>query len=251
MTKSEQLPKRNRGKNSGDERLFGVPVMKARLQEALSDMHYLLSRGYAERSSLAICGNRYRLNARQQQALLGMSASEEQITRRKKRSVALTELSNQQVAIDGFNLLIILESLFSNAYIFKGLDGFYRDLSSVHGSKRVQQTTRAIETICTFYEECGISRLHWYFDKPVSNSGRLKQLLEQIATERNYNWEISLAFNPDKEIAASGMIAVTSDAWILDNSLHNFNFLEHYLTTCTFDNVMVFNAPNSEVIYGK
>lgn len=240
MTTSEQLPKRNRGKNSGDDKLFGTPAMQTRLQEALSDMYYLLSRGYAERSSLALVGNRYRLNARQQQALLGMSASEEQITQRKKRSVAYADLRNQQVAIDGFNLLIVLESLFSNAYIFKGSDGFYRDLSSVHGSyKRVQQTTHAIETICAFYEESGISWLHWYFDKPVSNSGRLKQLLEHTATERNYNWEISLVFNPDKEIAASGMIAVTSDAWILDHASRNFNVMEHLVRKEKPKNIVV------------
>lgn len=243
MLASEQLPKRNRGKNSGDEKLFGVKKMQERINEALTDMHWLLSRGYAERSSLALVGNRYRLNARQQQALLGMSASETQVSNRQFKQIAFASLQGKQVAIDGFNLLIILESFLSGAYVFKGLDGFYRDLSSVHGSyKRVQQTNEAIETVCRFYESSGISSIHWYFDKPVSNSGRLKQLLEQIALERGYNWEINLVFNPDREIVNNGLIAITSDAWILDHCAHSFNFMAHQIAAGTFPHVLNFTT---------
>ena len=74
---------RNRGKNSNDDQLFGSDKIQQKLKEAVIDMHYLLSRGYAEKSSLQLVGNRYRLNVRQQQAVQGMSASEEQIEQRK------------------------------------------------------------------------------------------------------------------------------------------------------------------------
>ncbi|WP_416348479.1 hypothetical protein [Flavobacterium sp. PL02] len=35
--------------------------------------------------------------------------------------------------------------------------------------------------------------------------------------------------NPDRVIAESDLIAITSDAWILDNSLANFNLIKYVL----------------------
>lgn len=57
---------KNRGKEASDDALFGTEKMQSKLKEAITDMHYFLSRGYGEKSTLALVGNRYRLNARQQ-----------------------------------------------------------------------------------------------------------------------------------------------------------------------------------------
>ena len=219
---------KNRGKESNDDTLFGNEKMRSILRDAVEDLSHLLSRGYAQKSPLALGGNRYKLNVRQQRAVQGMSASAEQVERRKKNSVPVSALKGQEVVIDGFNVLILLESLLSDAYIFKGRDGFYRDLSSVHGSyKKVEQTSRAIELIADFYVKEGIKSMHWYFDKPVSNSGKLKKIIEDMAAENGYTWHVSLTFNPDKDIAVQNHVALTSDAWILDNVSQNFNLIDY------------------------
>lgn len=221
---------KNRGKESSDDKLFGTAKMRTAIQLAVEDLSHLLSRGYAQKSCVSLVGNRYKLNVRQQKAIQGMSASQEQIVYRTKHSLPESDLRNEDVVIDGFNALILLESLLSDAYLFKGVDGFYRDLSSVHGSyKKVQQTSRAIELIADFYVATGIRQLHWYFDKPISNSGKLKKLIEDLAAEKGYSWTVSLAFNPDKDIVASGNIAISSDAWILDNTAKNFNLLKYVI----------------------
>jgi hypothetical protein len=222
---------KNRGKESDDDKLFGNEKVSLKIKEAVLDMSHLLSRGYAEKSTLALVGNRYKLNVRQQRAVQGMSASFVQVENRGKKSLLYEQLINREVAIDGFNVLIVLESLLSGAYVFKGKDGFYRDLSSVYGTyKRVQQTTRAIELIADFFVEAKIQEMNWFFDKPVSNSGRLKQIIADIANEKGYNWHVELVFNPDQEIVKSNCVAITSDAWILDGSGSIFNLI-HYISS--------------------
>ena len=130
--------------------------------------------------------------------------------------------------IDGFNVLILLESALSGAYLFKGLDGCYRDVSSVHGTyKKVKQTPKAIQLIANFLQENKVKKAIWIFDKPVSNSGRLKTMLGEFANEHQLNWEIILNNNPDKMIAESNQIAISSDAWILDNSISWCNMVRH------------------------
>jgi len=208
---------KNRGKEGRDDLLFGTLKMQDRIKEACKDMNYLLTRGFAERSSVQLVGNRYKLNARQQQVLQGMSASQQQIDLRLKTKVSAEDLMDKTVIIDGFNLLIILESALSGAYVFKGLDDCYRDIAGVHGTyKRVNQTLKVLNLVGDYLEKQNVKKVIWILDKPVSNSGRLKGILYETASELNYNWDVILENNPDKVVAESPHIGVSSDAWVLD-----------------------------------
>jgi hypothetical protein len=233
---------KNRGKEGRDDLLFGTPKMQDKIKEAITDMCYLLSRGYAQKSSIQLVGNKYRLNARQQQAVQGMSASKQQIKKRQSTCVTLNTLKGQDIIIDGFNLIIILESALSQAYIFKGLDNCYRDLSGVYGTyKRVQQTEQALLLIGSVLKQAEVNSVLWVLDKPVSNSGRLKTRLRELAEQEQYNWNIILENNPDKYLAESASVIITSDAWILDRAETWCN-IAGYLIEQTINNVNVVNS---------
>lgn len=215
---------RNRGKEGRDDLLFGAIKAQEKIKEAVIDVSYLLSRGFSEKSSVQLVGNRYKLNARQQKAVQGMSAAAAQVTQRKSTNVAIDQLKDQTVIIDGFNIIIILESFLSGAYVFKGVDDCYRDVSSVHGTyKRVQQTQEVLITVGDFLQEAQVKDVIWVFDQPVSNSGRMKTLLGELSRKRTYPWQIILDYNPDKVLAESDHITASSDAWILDRAQRWFN----------------------------
>ena len=217
---------RNRGKNTGDDILFLLPKELDKLKSAVQDMNYLLSKEYPEKSSSELVASRYKLKARQIQALRGVSASDQQIENRKSKEFQISDLKNKTLYLDGFNVLILLESLLSQAYIFEGLDGCFRDLSGVYGTyKRVQQTLIAIELVSVIFKKSGLQKLIWIFDQPVSNSGRIKQMILDFAKENNLNWEVELEFNPDKILVDNADNVVSSDAWILDHCKNWFNLV--------------------------
>jgi hypothetical protein len=219
---------RSRGKEGSDDRLFGDPKMQAKMREAIKDVSYLLSRGFSEKSSVALVGNRYKLNNRQQRAVQGMSEATHKLKKRATSCLLPNQLAAKEVMLDGFNVLIMLESALSGAYLFKGLDGCYRDLSSVHGTyKKVKQTQEAIQLIADFLQENNVKKATWIFDKPVSNSGRLKTMLREFADKQQLNWEIILENNPDRYISENAAIAISSDAWVLDNSKTWCNMVRH------------------------
>lgn len=221
---------RNRGKNTGDDSLFGSEKQLNKLKSAVQDMQYLLSRGFAEKASSELVGNHYRLKTRQIQAVRGASASENQIQNRKSKQLTISDLNNKTVYLDGFNILILLESLLSEAYIFEGVDGCFRDLSGVFGTyKRVNQTFASIEWVTTFFKKAKVEKLVWVFDKPVSNSGRIKQIILDFAIENHLNWEVELEFNPDKFLVENAEITVSSDAWILDHCRNWFNLVGYLI----------------------
>ncbi|MFC7346398.1 DUF434 domain-containing protein [Chryseobacterium zhengzhouense] len=221
---------RNRGKNTGDDALFGSEKQIDKLKSAVRDMQYLLSRNYPEKASADLVGNHYRLKTRQIQALRGASASEILVENRKSKELEISDLKNKTIYLDGFNVLILLESLLSGAYIFEGLDGCFRDLSGVFGTyKRVNQTQKVIELVAEFFQKSQAEKLIWIFDKPVSNSGRIKQIILDYAIENNLNWNVELEFNPDKFLAENSEIVVSSDAWILDYCKNWFNLIGYLI----------------------
>lgn len=214
---------RNRGKRSSDDKWFAekwYPIFK----EAVNDLCYFLSRGYAERSALQIVGNRYKLNKRQRKAIYRISCSDQQVASRSLSSCDVESVKHKDMEIDGFNLLILLESILSGAYVFKGRDGLFRDISSVHGSyRRVLKTESAIILVGKALKELEVESVKWYFDRPVSNSGRIKTKLLEISDDNGFNWEAELVMNPDKVLVASSKIVVTSDGGILDHVGKWFN----------------------------
>ena len=226
---------RNRGKHSNDDKLFGEKWQVIFL-EAIQDLSFLMTRGYGDKSATQLVGNRYRMNVRQQKALLRMSAPKKSILNRKQKAVSKESLANQIILIDGFNLLILLENALSQAYIFKSQDTAYRDVAGVHGSyKRVVQTENAIILVGNVLESLKVKSVHWYFDTPISNSGKLKTMLLEIAAKQNFEWKVTLVNNPDLVLAESEEIIVSSDAWILDECKQWFNLgallIEQYLET--------------------
>ena len=214
---------RNRGKQSNDDQYF-APTWHPTFRDAADDLGHLLGRGYAPHSALQLVGNRYRLNKRQRNAIFRISASPQSIAQRRAREWSSAQVAGQAIDIDGFNLLILLESALSGAYLFRGRDGTFRDISSVHGSyKRVQKTEAAILLLGRLLSEWGVGPVHWYLDQPISNSGRLKSRLRELSEEANWDWRVDLVYSPDKVLAESENLAVSTDAWILDRAARWWN----------------------------
>jgi len=205
------MPTRNRGKEGKDDLLFGNKSNQEKICEAVLDLSFLLEKKYAIKSASQLVGNRYKLNTRQQNAVKGMSSSKTYLKIRRNKQVNAQDLKGKKIQIDGFNLLILMESLLSGAYVFKGLDGCYRDLSSVHGSyKSVTQTEIVLKMIGEACVDLKLLNVLWVFDKPVSNSGRLKVLLYEMAEKFNFPWDIILHNNPDQYLVNNKSIIVSS-----------------------------------------
>ena len=87
----------------------------------------------------------------------------------------------------------------------------------MHGSfKKVEETPDAIYLVGQTLARLGIAEVLWYLDQPVSNSGRLKQLITTIAEERDWKWLVELVADPDTVLAKSKEIVVSADSGILD-----------------------------------
>jgi len=220
--------RKHRGKHSKDDLLFSdnhVPI----LQDAVSDLSWLLSRGYPENSSLSLVGNKYHLQKRQRHAVKRSACPDESLQYRRKTRIEPQNIKGRTVFIDGFNIIITIESALAGGYIFTGLDHSLSDLASVHGSyRKVEETEIAVRLILDKLNALKIGKAVWYLDSPVSNSGRLKKIIEflSLSQSRNQNTEIHLVLNPDESLKNQDAVIITSDAFILDEVKTWFNLPE-------------------------
>jgi hypothetical protein len=208
----------HRGAHPADPELFG-PDQLLKLRRAVTELSWLLSRGYNMTSSLKLVGDRHGLRERQRLAVCRSSCSDQNKQRRKDHRVSVEQLRNQSVIVDGFNLMITVEAALSRGPLLIGVDECVRDLSGVHGSYRsVEETDRAISMIGEALQVLGASSVLWLLDRPVSNSCRLAAKIADLAVQREWPWQVDVVLNPDSMIISSLDVAITSDSSLLDRA---------------------------------
>jgi len=206
----------HRGPHPADAKLF-APAAIGNLAAALADFSLLRTKGYAEKSALKLVGDKFSLTERQRLAVMRSACSDQQLASRKQRCLPIAALAGQSLTIDGYNVLITIEAAMSGAVVFKGRDSCFRDLASVHGTyRKVTETIPAVQLIGDFLKEIAVTKVLWLLDSPVSNSGRLKMLIGELARKSNWDWQIQLLLSPDAELIKTTSVVATSDSVVLD-----------------------------------
>jgi hypothetical protein len=206
--------RKHRGPHPQDHELF-AESKRPLLLTSVDDLSWLLERGYPVDAALKLVGERYRLKQRQRAAVAHSACSQQTVQLRQQKLVDLAQAGGP-IAIDGFNLLITIETALSGGLLLIGRDGCYRDLASVWGSyRKIEETTAAIAVIRDHLHAAGVAEVRWFLDRPVSNSGRLKTLIGEALAPGN-QWQIELVDNPDPILAEYQGPVVSSDSWILD-----------------------------------
>jgi hypothetical protein len=145
---------------------------------------------------------------------------------RKAKQLQPCVLAGKELSIDGYNVLITIESAISGAYVFIGNDGCFRDLAGLHGTyRKVSETIPAISLINSYLAKLELSQITWLLDRPVSNSGRLKKIIELYTSS-----EVILTDNPDVELKKTQKIVASSDSIILDSCKQWFNLAAYVIT---------------------
>jgi hypothetical protein len=220
----------HRGPAPQDARLF-TDRQLAKLRAAASDLCWLLDRGYALRSSVELVGNRHALARRQRMALSRYACSHQAAQHRRELETQPAQLRGQELWLDGFNVLTILESALAGAIVLRGRDGCYRDIAGLHRRHRkTQETIPVLRLVGEVTAAWGISRCRWWLDQPVSNSGRLKTLIRQVADDAGWTMDVELTFSPDHVLARTEEVIATSDGIVLDRCRRWVNLVGRIIT---------------------
>lgn len=198
------------------EVLFGPESVRI-MREAAVDALFLMNRGYNLKRAVYIAMEHYQLSEMQRVALSRSLDPDKTVESRQKSKLKREDLMGKTVYIDGFNAIILMESVVSESPIFRCLDGSIRDLANLKGSyKIIDKTESAIRLILSQLLKLHVEKAIINIDNPVSNSRNLKVLILRLSEDYPFEVEVNLIDACDKSFYGKDNV-ITGDSVILDN----------------------------------
>jgi hypothetical protein len=189
------------------------------LQDAAEDFHHLLNRGYPRKAALELIGNRYGLTYDERHLLhRGVFSDIDSISRQKKK-IPILQIRGQDLAIDGYNLIITIEAGISGRPLVFGDDGFIRDISGVSGNyKKSEKTEEALQLILNILKKVKPRQTLFLFDAPISMSGKLAQEVRSLLKRESLLGDAMAVKVPENILIGFPGVIATSDTAIIDQS---------------------------------
>ncbi|HEX3034518.1 MAG TPA: DUF434 domain-containing protein [Thermodesulfobacteriota bacterium] len=182
---------------------------------ASRDYLYLKRRKYSTRSILEIVGNHYQLNTEERNVLYRGFFIKSEIKSRVNKVLNEKQIKEKILKVDGYNQIITIESYRKGNFVFVAKDGIVRDSASVHRSYKLSAVTEEIlNKLFRNLPSLDLKRVEFYFDRPVSFSGRLCEMINELVVEYGIDGRAETADSPDYVLKNAELVA-TSDSIIM------------------------------------
>ena len=147
---------------------------------AVQNLRYLLNQGYPRESAVNFVANHYRFPLNQRHLLARCVFSKIEIVEHRRKAIRAGAVRGKRLGVDGYNVLITLESIFTRKQVVRCGDGYIRDLRAIFGKYRISPaTTRALAELLRIIARAKSSHVEFLFDKQVSRSGELAGMVRQ------------------------------------------------------------------------
>jgi len=206
------------------------PLKFKDLQKAARDFRFLLNRGYPRKAALELVGNRYGLTSDERHLLHRGVFSDSDSESRRKKKVFLGDVLNQDLVIDGHNVLITIEAGISGRPLILGDDGFIRDISGVSGNfKKTETTEKAIQFIIRAIKKMRPTQTLFLLDAPISKSGELAEAVRNYLKKEDIFGNAMALRVPERILIGFPGVVATSDTAIINRSKKVLDLAGHVL----------------------
>ncbi|MFH1773627.1 MAG: DUF434 domain-containing protein [Methanobacteriota archaeon] len=186
------------------------------MKDAICDLRFLLNRGYNKSSAVNFVANKYKLGIKSRNFLVRAVFSLSEAEEHRKKRIDIKKIKGRGIVIDGYNVLITVESALKGKEVILCDDGFVRDTSATFGKYKLSKVTLpAIEKIMKILKSNAVGRALFIFDSQVSFSGELCRLIREKLAEHALNGDAITSESADYIIIKSKGIVCTSDRAII------------------------------------
>jgi hypothetical protein len=188
---------------------------KEKPTRAVNDLRYLLNRGYPRDSAVNFVANHYRLPLDQRHLLARCVFSGQEVAEHRRKSVRASAVQGKRLGVDGYNVLITIESILTRKRVVRCDDGYIRDLRAIFGKYRVSTATpRALRELVRIIAKAKPSHVELLFDKQVSKSGELAGLVRQRLEQAKLEGDAQAIGGVDLRLRSFDVVASSDRAII-------------------------------------
>jgi hypothetical protein len=183
-------------------------MLSAGVSNAVRDLRYLLDRGYPRDSAVTFVANHYRLKLDERHLLARCVFSRVEILSHRAKVVSSTKVRDKRIGIDGYNVLITVESILACKQVVKCDDGYIRDLRAIFGKYHASSVTpRALAEILKAISRWKPAEVIVMFDSQMSKSGELAAEVRRMLKEDEIIGDARTVAGVDFKIRAFDVVA--------------------------------------------
>jgi len=195
-------------------------VLRDHFIMAAKDYFYLTQKDYPPRGFLQLVGDRYDLTNHERTMLYRGIAPGIIAEGRKQKMISLGAIQNQELFVDGFNVILTISAYLQGLPLFLSNDGFLRDASMMRG--KIQMTDKIRESlflIFDFIRNQKVVSVHFYLDQKVEIHHQIIEAIKEFPLWKSGILTILSSNQVDRDLSEiTNGIVCTSDSGIIDRS---------------------------------
>ncbi len=193
-------------------------MLNEEIKSAVHDLRYLLNRGYPRDSAVEFVSDHYLLELERRHLLTRCVFSKEEIRDHRSRLLNRNEVDGKEVGVDGYNVLITVESILNGEKVIRCDDGFIRDLQAIFGKYEMSDSTEpALTEILRIMKDLDPEKVVMFFDEQVSRSGELAGLTRRKLEDIGLEGDAKTAKGTDAKVWKYE-ISASSDRVVIERS---------------------------------
>jgi hypothetical protein len=220
-------------------------IVTDNLAQAVKDLRYLLARGYNRESAARFVGDKYRLTLSERYVLIRGVFGEAEAESRRVKLVGIGETYGERISVDGYNVLVTVESILAGKPLIQCDDAVARDISAVFGKHKItSRTIRALSIILKNLKESQAKEVHFFYDKQVSKSGLLASTTRKMMAEFDLDGTATTSQRADVATLGFGGIVVSSDTVVIQKAKRVLDLAGEIARQLSYENIVKLPLPS-------
>lgn len=180
----------------------------------------MVDRGYPKESAIRFASDHHRLREEQRFVLSRVVVPSRVAIARRNKIRPLEILNGRDLFVDGFNVLISVESLLAEKPVYLCDDGFLRDVQGIFRSYRTSDLTeQALDAIFGLLAYACLARVEVFLDQQISMSGKLAETIRRKMADNQVHGTAKTARDVDRQLKGVDGLIATADGNIIDSAV--------------------------------
>lgn len=205
---------------------FSGSNLKEKLLKPARDIRSILRWGYPKFATIRFVADHSQLSVEERHILTRVIMPPDKVVSRINKKVACKGIENRDILLDGYNVLLSVDSLLKNEPMWFCDDGYIRDTRYYFSkAKQAEDIEDALDSVLKFLSEAHSKSVIFLLDAQISRSGELAGFIRRKMKEEGISGEARTSKTADFELKAAGknpennLIVASSDGIIIDSVL--------------------------------